>query len=280
MIVVRCQGSLGLMTWLSASVFTKSYRFGMFDLCIGTTTCEVPRMITSRLVSTLGFAGAAAAITVFTATAATAAPTQLGEQGSTTLGAERLAGLAVTYYSYPETDYGDSRDGDIVYGFSMLGSNLLGDMYKIAATRAAAFLDRSGPRLAFDHFVRDGVSLGGSVMFSTTSTSDDDDDAVWSFGVTPRIGFASETKGGTTIWFKGGFTAVYGGVDDNAAYALDLNLQCDFVFPITDSFGWTLSPNVDVPLLAQQSSGPNDDFDDMRVTPYSMGINVGIVGWY
>ncbi len=233
-------------------------------------------MIASRILMFATTAGVLAAGAL--AASPAHANAKLGEQGTTTLAAERIAGLGITYLTYPDSEYdGSSRDADVVYGFSLFGSNLIDNSIKVSAMGGGAPLDRWGPRLAFDTFLRDGVSFGGSAFLSATAMKDEEETFL-TLGVAPRVGFSTETTGGTTIWFKAGFTAAYGSLDEDSAYALDLNLQCDFVFPITDSFGWTLSPTLDVPLSAQRSGG--GDYRDARATPVSLGLNVGILGWY
>ncbi len=232
-------------------------------------------MITSKCLRLVMAAGTIAAAASGAATAR--ADAKLGNPGTTSLSAERLAGFGLTYFADSGSDtYYGGGDSEVSYSFSLFGSRMVENLLKVMANRRA-FVDRWGPRLAFDTFVGDGVSLGGSALFSVTSMPEDND-TVWSMGVAPRIGFTSRTDSGTFIWFKAGFTTAFGVVDDDSAYAVDLNVQCDFVFPLTDSFGWTLSPTFDVPLLAETSSGGS--YREDPISPWSLAINLGIAGWY
>jgi hypothetical protein len=168
---------------------------------------------TSRIVSAL--AGLTALGTVAFATPAEARPM---EQGTFTLGAERLTGFTVAIPS----------GGSAVFGVNLLMAPV---------SNAAQF-----PRITADYFVIDGLSIGGAVGLGYLGGNGGDTGA---WGILPRIGYAFGVTSALDVWPR--LTLGVGGsMGNNSQVYGTIGLEGAFVWKATQNFGVEFGPTFDV----------------------------------
>jgi hypothetical protein len=113
------------------------------------------------------------------------------------------------------------------------------------------------PRTAFDYFIIDGLSIGGSVGFGFDSNSEN-----WGLSILPRIGYAFDLTRSIEFWPRGGiglhFRDFPGGDDSSA------------VMTIEGMFLWEMVPH------ALLEFGPFIDASFANAWPIVMGGHAGI----
>nr|HMR07559.1 outer membrane beta-barrel protein [Polyangiaceae bacterium] len=172
--------------------------------------------------------------------------------------------------------------------FFFLGSNPQGN---VSNPLGSPFI---APRIGFDYFVVNNVSVGGSVTYISDSSSGDrtqgnqqqdlPDQKTNTFLVAPRAGYAlmfSDTFG---LWPRGGITYVSSKaeVDDNetSGSMLALSVEGNLVITPVPHAGFLIGPTLDFPILGsgEQKAGQNTtDLDTFKVTTF--GLQAGIFIW-
>ncbi len=195
-----------------------------------------------------------AAAVVLGASAASAEP-RLGYKGDAALSADRMMGLTWTRDHTERPGRDDNVDHS---GFSF------GWRSRVQQTPFDA------PRLAFDYFIIDSLSLGGSLGFVSYGG---DDPHTEHFLLHPRVGYMFGISDTFGFWLRGGLTyhSVNGpgnGDEDGLAFT------AEGMFAVTpvDHFGFTFGPTFD----ADFTGGRGDNDHSYR----SFGINFGLVGWF
>ncbi len=201
------------------------------------------------------------AAVVATSLAAPAAAQEFGEQGTPALFAERLFGF---YFSKRETDLPNGNEVEEDFkGFGL-------------GTRSPAHVTPYElPRVGFDYFVIDSLSVGGALAYAQSEDDDDPNNEFSIFLLAPRVGYVwmfSEVVG---FWLRGGFTYHSidrdpGGIDENA---LALTGEGMFVITPTPNFGFIVGPTFDLSF-----TGEIED-QDRRYRSFGL-INAGIGGWF
>jgi len=153
----------------------------------------------------------------------------------------------------------------------------------------------SVPRLALDYFVADGVSLGGSIGYATSSSETEtsaggatvttEGDPTTAFLFSLRGGYAHMFSQSAGIWPRLGFTYYNLGTEDAdgtgeftvSGFALGLEVQ--FVLSPVEHFAFTVGPSFDVGLggSSEVSNGGTSTETDMTIT--DIAITVGVLGW-
>jgi hypothetical protein len=197
-------------------------------------------------------------VALATFTGVSEAQAELGSKGNFALGAERVWGLSVGEIS------ADPGDLDYTY-FALAGSR----------TPVSPF---ETPRLAFDYFAWDSLSLGGSIMYSNRSfDNDDDDDDDSSFLIAPRVGYAIPFGAGNSgVWLRGGLSYYHNDFGNSDEGGFGLNLDAMFYIGLTPGFALTLGPTVDLGFGGEVDT-PAGDFDrNYR----AFGFAGGLTGWF
>ncbi len=212
---------------------------------------------------------------------------RFGQSGSFAIGAERITGFAVSSTEWEldeppvEADYEEDTQS-----FFLLSSD--------PTTPFAA------PRVGFDFFVIDGLSIGGYLTYlgndsestTTVNGADDDEEAessVFMFG--PRVGYAAMFNDTFGIWPRGGFTYVSWSFEDenNAeveASVFALSMEAMFVVAPVQHVAFIFGPTFDFTLSGEGEydnpnvppNGFNADIDDVKLQ--SFGIHAGLVAWF
>ena len=172
---------------------------------------------------------------------------QIGEQGDLALGFERMFGIHWWHNKYdPDGPGDDVTTSGTVIGF---GWQRHGGSY-------------NAPRVAFDGFVIDQLSLGGSFGFYSIGGDGDGDGVI----VYPRVGYAISLAESWAFWPRGGVS--YSDVDRETRVALSGEGQ--FLWFPQPSWAIMFGPTLD---LGVGGSRPNGDFTD-----HNLGLQVGGVG--
>lgn len=184
------------------------------------------------------------------------------------LGAERLFGVVGT-----GTDT-DGEDSD-----SLRLSLLWGHGPVAPGTAMGAPYDR--PRIAFDYFIIDNLSLGGSLGFYTWSWSVDDEDAGdgGGFLLSPRVGYMVDINDMLGFWPRGGFTYVRDSVEDPdvVVTATALSVEAPLYILVNKTLAVSVGLTIDLGIggeVERDAPAPDQDQEHNQ-----FGIQVGLAGW-
>jgi hypothetical protein len=139
------------------------------------------------------------------------------------------------------------------------------------------------PRLSFDYFVIDSLSIGGSIAYASFDEDEpgnDDDDDSSAFLFAPRVGYVWMFSDVIGFWLRGGFT--YHSYDDEGVigdfeeHAFALTVDPVFVITPVTHFGFVVGPLLDVSITGERESGGVDA--DISYTNF--GIAAGVIGWF
>jgi hypothetical protein len=161
------------------------------------------------------------------------------------MAAERLFGF----------NYASPSQGDGATMFSLLGASGI----------EAGAAPYSIPRLAFDFFLADGLSLGLGAGFALYSPANAD--SINEIEVNPRIGYAIRASDIVHVWPRFGISYLHNSTGDGA-YLMALTIEALLVVTPVHHFGFTIGPNVDIGLAATGS----------KLTQF--GLQVGLIGWF
>jgi hypothetical protein len=195
----------------------------------------------------------------------------LGSQGTFVIGAERLMGLQF----HKETEAKLS-----VTSIALLGN-------------AAQPTPSSIPRLGFDYLVTDGLTIGGALMFLSSSSKVDDVDQGSNsfFYVNPRIGYAYSVDDTFAIWPRVGFA--YGRSSEEIELndpatpnpettisTTQLTLEGNLAISPVEHFAFIGGPFLDLGLggTGKTEQGSESFEGDIKYTSY--GLNIGVAGYF
>lgn len=174
----------------------------------------------------------------------------------------------------------------------------------------------SVPRLAFDGFVTDGLSLGAAAGFSTSSFSagassggtdaDVDLGSSWTLVLSPRVGYAYMFSEKAGIWPRAGMSFFFGGfgIDDgllaqedldgdgmpdveltaadSSVDGIALSAELPLILTPAQHFIILIAPTLDLGLTgsvsADGSASSDSSESDIEVTDF--GLQVGLGGWF
>jgi|GEM_PF-1599560 len=104
------------------------------------------------------------------------------------------------------------------------------------------------PRIGFDYFVIDGLSIGGNLGVSHDSSGP----GRTTWGITPRVGYAFALSNKFDFWPRGGIGWIgsdFGGFKNDTAV---LTLDGTFLWNIFDHVGMEFGPTLDIGLANNQ----------------------------
>lgn len=214
------------------------------------------------------------AAVVLGATPALAQAKQFGEQLDLVFSADRLFGI--TFSRQVDEDRCGPRDNDCVTDWTHFGLGWHGRGYSTPFEI---------PRLAFDVFVIDSLSIGGAIGWASYDYEDDDDrdfnDEYSAFIFSPRVGYVIMFSDVFGFWPRGGFT-YHSADDDEDGFSDDdesgfaFTAEAAFVVTPVEHFGFWFGPTLDIDLSGEAEAG-NDDWDRRYRT---IGLlQVGLFGW-
>jgi hypothetical protein len=197
-----------------------------------------------------------------------------GNRGDAAFGAERLMGVHSDHvFQDPAVPGNPGREYDVTtFGLGFFGH--------------AAATPFDLPRIAFDYFIADHWSLGGSLAYQTTDVTvsnghngpadaGSDDGAEFLFS--PRVGYAHMFGRVVGIWPRAGLT--YHSETVNNGYNINgfgLGLEAQFVFVPAQHFAILLGPSLDLDFTGNMT--PNQG-SEVGHGYRSIGLQVGLLGW-
>lgn len=194
--------------------------------------------------------------------AASAAAQQFTDRGTMAFSAERLMGIQYSHRSEQVGPIEYDTQGATTVSFAWKGQ--------------ANYSPFDAPRFAFDYFVIDRLSVGGSIGVSNISLSPGGSGTEFEFA--PRVGYGVMFGSVVGIWPRGGFTyhsasARVGGFGAGEN-GFALTLECPFPIIPFQHFAFEVGPTFDIDLFGSHDNGPNNNLHY-----YSFGLQVGVFGW-
>jgi hypothetical protein len=143
------------------------------------------------------------------------------------------------------------------------------------------------PRLAFDIFVIDSLSVGGAIGYVNYDNNEDQGQggAGWTdqdhnqFIFSPRVGYVWMFTPGVGFWLRGGFTYHAGDFGPWTNNGFALTVEPAFVFSPADHFAFLAAPYGDFDLFGNtHEDDPNGADWDTRER--SIGVFASLLGWF
>jgi hypothetical protein len=215
---------------------------------------------------------------------------RFGKAGQFAIAGERLFGFA--HHSFTTTR--DVPGGEVETTQSGTTINLLGQGLGFPTLQSVL----QTPRVGFDYFIIDGLSLGGSLMFSTTSAEQEVEDADGdqresevtynSFAIAPRIGYALMFNDTIGIWPRGGPTFIGGSIEDDdedetSISMFALSVEAPLVITPVPHAAFLVGPSLDFAFSGTQTvdpSEPNQDEVESDIKATEIGIQAGILVYF
>lgn len=232
---------------------------------------------------------------VFLCTLSTAAFAQerFATAGRFAVGAERVFGYASTNTKV-ETEF---QPGNVKYESDTTRTQL-------------DFLARGNvnnpfvaPRIGFDYFVIDGLSIGGALAYYSSeydgdetfgnNTDDIDKETNSGWAIAPRVGYCFMFTEMIGLWPRGGFTYASGKEETDPANppnapdqqfeasVLDLTLEGMLVITPVPHAGFMVGPTLELPLSGSGETdvgGTKQDLDEIKIT--TIALQAGVFAWF
>ncbi len=214
---------------------------------------------------------AALAALVASSVSFSAAAQSVGNKGDFSIAAERVFGFAVGSAENEDGTTGIETETDYVK-FSLLWN---GQNPPLGASPVFAV-----PRVGFDYFIIDGLSLGGAAGFSLVSTDLGPADIdTTSFLLHPRVGYLAMFNDTIGIWPRGGLTMMFvssetdPGNAESDANLFALTAEAPLAIAV-ENVMFQVGPTIDWGFAGEQDDGADED--DLSV--FEFGIYAGIGG--
>ena len=209
---------------------------------------------------------------------------RFGATGDIAVGAERLFGFA-SVSATATVDAGNGQTAEATESTSSF--TLLGQGSPLPAFML--------PRVGFDAFVTEGLSLGGFLLFGTRSSkrelggsvqatraSDGPTETLVVLG--PRIGYAAMFSDTVGLWPRGGITYVSDsaedGVDRASVTMTELTLEALLIVVPVEHVGFTVGPIVEVGLGGETEISGTSGSQKMDTTAGAFGIQAGLLAYF
>lgn len=222
---------------------------------------------------------------------------RFGSRGQMAFSADRLFG----FYGYSATtNWNEPNQGE--YEYKQSGTQM-GLLWGASSAENIGINPYVVPRLSFDYFVIDGLSIGGSLGFAKTSgelkqekgpgnldpTVDLDTQTMWA--IAPRVGYAYMFNDIIGIWPRGGFTYASLGSeadngDENNYHVFSLDLEAMFVIVPKEHFAFVVGPVIDFGLTGgyehkdQNPPAVRPGAWDADVKLHTYGLAAGMLGYF
>ncbi len=187
-----------------------------------------------------------------------------GDRGTAAFSADRLFAFSTTHVTLENTPDDDEAD-HTSFGFAWRGQ-----------LSASPF---DVPRLAFDYFIIDSLSLGGTIGYASVGGDEEGFPRtdVSSFIFYPRVGYVWMFSDVVGFWLRGGLTYHSVSVEDSYDESgLAFTVEPTFVFSPVDHFAFTAGINIDVDVTGGREYENGFEQD---ATYRSIGIQLGLMGW-
>lgn len=201
----------------------------------------------------------------------------IGDTGQFVIGVERLSALS---FDSMTTDFPAAMGGKQTQ--KSTGFALLGNSYALGGTTLS-----SVPRLGFDYFVIDGLSLGTSLGYMQLSLQQEQGGQSQDLGTqdtvlfAPRIGYALQFGDTFSFWPRAGVTYANvsskssGGGGADSAHFLDVTVEPLFGISPVSHFVIAGGPYLDLGVGGAGSTGSSDIGEKAT----SFGLTFGLAGY-
>ncbi|MCK6534430.1 MAG: hypothetical protein L6Q84_15760 [Polyangiaceae bacterium] len=216
-----------------------------------------------RLIGVLAFS-----LTTFGASAAFAQAAGMGQSGTVAFGAERL----FAFYK-GSIHYEDASDNEADWDQSGLGFGWGANAYPFNV-----------PRLGFDYFITDQLSIGGALGYAEFDGDDDNnfDADTEAFILAPRVGYFIGFNETFAFWPRGGLT--YHSLDPegdrNSQSGLALTLEAMFTISPAPHFAFLAGPTFDMDFMGSSECRFQNRDEDCKLRYRSFGLQVGLLGYF
>ena len=203
--------------------------------------------------------------------AAFAQAQNFGKSGTMVFGAERLFAFYKANVKWEDPDGDNDEDWD----HDGLGFGWGANAYPF-----------NEPRLGFDYFVIDQLSVGGALGYAEYDADDRTPYGggdVEAFILAPRVGYYIGLGNVFGFWPRGGFT--YHSADpegrDNSQSGLALTLEAMFTVSPAEHFSFMFGPTFDMDLRGKTECRFQGRDEDCTLRYRSFGIiQAGVIGWF
>jgi hypothetical protein len=203
---------------------------------------------------------------------------RFGEAGDVVFAGERLMGIQGTHVYEEELA---PNEPDYENDFTTISFGWRGPV------SPDGFSPFDVPRLGFDVFVIDHLSIGGSLGWASSSYDNDppgggapfgnEADGYSAFTIQPRVGYAYMFSDVFGIWPRGGIGYHSFNIDNwQDENGWSLGVECMFPIAPVPHFGFLVGPSFDIDL-----TGTRDRVGELERdrTYRSFGLQIGIFGW-
>jgi hypothetical protein len=195
-----------------------------------------------------------------------------GAKGDAAFSADRMFAIHGTH-TFQENPIPDQPDQEIDY---------TGITFLWRGTSAAGPFDV--PRLAFDYFVIDRLSVGGTIGYASLKGEDANNNnangSQSSLLFAPRVGYAFMFSEVVGIWPRGAITyhsaSTEFGDAESSESGLALTIEVPLVLSPTPHLGFTVGPTFDMDLFGTLDPPTGNDLDR---TYRTFGLQIGMFGW-
>lgn len=219
-----------------------------------------------KLVSILAFTAA-----TLGAGSAFAQMENFGKSGSMGFSAERLFAFYKQTVKWEDNGGDDHSDSSTGLGFGW-GANT----YPF-----------NNPRLGFDYFVIDSLSIGGALGYANYDDDDNYPGAGYNrgelelFTIAPRVGYWIPLGTIAGFWPRGGITYHSASLDgdDNDSNGLAFTLEAMFAIGPAEGFAFIAGPTFDIDFIGETECRRQGRDEDCNWKYRSFGLQFGIMGW-
>ncbi|HEY6557583.1 MAG TPA: hypothetical protein VI072_09930 [Polyangiaceae bacterium] len=193
---------------------------------------------------------------------------EFGAKGTPAISADRLFGISITNRTVDPDPGGEVERDTTVFGLGWQGT-AVPSPYDV-------------PRLAFDYFIIDSLSIGGSIGYANVSFEDEpgDEGEGSTFIFAPRVGYVFNFNDWASFWIRGGFTyhsTSIGEDDEVEEHGFALTVEPTFVLSPSTHWGFVLGPTMDLALTGEREVGGNDV--DVGYTSFGI-VRAGLIVWF
>lgn len=184
-----------------------------------------------------------------------------GNSGDFAVSAERLVGIAKTTWRIKQT--GTDPKGSVTRVHLLLNEN--GDVRSYSA-----------PRIAFDWFAMDGLSLGGALGYSSESDSETGGASQHQTLIAPRVGYALMFSELIGVWPRAGITYQDQKLATAKSALLAGSVEAELVLVPTANVLVTLGPSFDFGIIGKNNPDGAPKKTDMAQDEFGFSAGIGM----
>jgi hypothetical protein len=207
------------------------------------------------------------------ATSGSALAQEFGKQMDLVFSADRLMAFHASHLTIEDPGNPDGEYSATGFGFGWRGQ--------------ATPTDFDVPRLAFDIFVIDSLSVGGALGYVNYSRSIDNNGGIGSsdqdyegFIFSPRVGYVWMFTKGVGFWLRGGLTYHSAAVGNDNVNGFAFTIEPSFVFSPIEHFAFLAAPYADFDFVGNSHFEAGNNSFDRDTHQRSIGVFGSLLGWF